>query len=139
MEGIGTPIQTFKEVEVGVILNVKPLISNVGTVNLELGIERSAATSSGERTLREVQTNIIVQNGDTAVIGGVFTSDVNNKRSGIPGLKDIPILGTLFRSDSTSKAKTELIFFISPKIIKDFSNIPKAANPLKTNSETMAE
>lgn len=129
----GGAVQTFKEVPVGVILEVKPLISNVGTVNLDLKIERSASTGNGTRTVRDVATNIIVKNGETAIIGGVFTSDVNNKRTGIPGLKDIPILGTLFRSDSVSKGKTELMFFISPKILQSFDR------PLKTQNQPEEE
>ena len=116
--GTTTVTQTFKEVEVGVNLDVKPLISSIGTVNLDLKIERSAPTPSGGRTSREIKTNIIVKSGETAVIGGVFTSDTTNRRQGIPGLKDIPILGTLFRTDSNSSQKTELMFFISPRILK---------------------
>lgn len=116
--GTTTTTQTFKEVEVGVNLDVKPLISSIGTVNLDLKIERSATAGTGTRTQREIKTNIIVKSGETAVIGGVFTSDQVNTRSGIPGLKDIPILGTLFRTDSNSSQKTELMFFISPRILK---------------------
>lgn len=116
--GTTTVTQTFREVEVGVNLDVKPLISSIGTVNLDLKIERSASTATGGRTQREIKTNIIVKSGETAVIGGVFTSDVTNRRTGIPGLKDIPVLGTLFRTDSNSTQKTELMFFISPRILK---------------------
>lgn len=119
--GTGTVTQTFREVEVGVNLEVKPLISSIGTVNLDLKIERSATTSTGGRTQREIKTNIIIKSGETAVIGGVFTSDVNTRRSGIPGLKDIPILGTLFRTDGYFSQKTELMFFISPRILKSLS------------------
>jgi type IV pilus assembly protein PilQ len=119
--GTGTVTQTFKEVDVGVTLDVKPLISSIGTVNLDLKIERSATTSTGGRTARDIKTNIIVKSGETAVIGGVFTSDVNTRRTGIPGLKDIPILGTLFRTDSYSSQKTELMFFISPRILKSLA------------------
>lgn len=117
--GTATSTQTFKDVEVGVNLTVTPLISSIGTVNLKLAIERSAATgSSGNRTSRTIKTNIIVKSGETAVIGGVFTSDVTTARQGIPGLKDLPILGTLFRTSSNSNQKAELMFFISPRILK---------------------
>lgn len=116
--GTTTVTQTFREVEVGVNLDVKPLISSIGTVNLDLKIQRSASTATGGRTQREIKTNIIVKSGETAVIGGVFTSDVTSRRQGVPGLKDIPILGTLFRTDSNSSQKTELMFFISPRILK---------------------
>lgn len=116
--GTTTVTQTFREVEVGVNLDVKPLISSIGTVNLALKIERSAVTPTGGRTNREINTNIIVKSGETAVIGGVFTSDVTNRRTGIPGLKDLPVLGTLFRTDANSSQKTELMFFISPRVLK---------------------
>ncbi|AZZ35876.1 type IV pilus secretin PilQ [Bdellovibrio sp. qaytius] len=132
--GTTTTTQTFKEVEVGVNLDVKPLISSIGTVNLDLKIERSATTATGGRTQREIKTNIIVKSGETAVIGGVFTSDVTNRRQGVPGLKDIPILGTLFRTDSNSSQKTELMFFISPRILKTLQ-----APSFKASSQDLGE
>ncbi|MES2802957.1 MAG: type IV pilus secretin PilQ [Bdellovibrionota bacterium] len=132
--GTATVTQTFREVEVGVNLDVKPLISSIGTVNLDLKIERSATTANGGRTQREIKTNIIVKSGETAVIGGVFTSDVTSSRTGIPGLKDIPILGTLFRTDSNSSQKTELMFFISPRILKTLE-----APSFKASSQDLGE
>lgn len=120
---------TFTNVPVGVSLRVKPLISNVGTVNLELNITRSAAFGdSGATTNRDVTTNIIVRSGDTAVIGGVFQSDVQANTQGVPGLKDIPVLGTLFRGQSNAKGKNELIFFISPQILKPVNDGLMKAN-----------
>ena len=115
----GSQSLTFTNVPVGVSLKVKPLISNVGTVNLDLTISRSAADgNSGATTNRDVTTNIIVRSGDTAVIGGVFQSDVTASTNGVPGLKDIPILGTLFKGQLNQKGKNELMFFISPQILK---------------------
>ena len=137
--GTQTTTQTFREVEVGVNLDVKPLISSIGTVNLDLKIERSAVTGTGGRTQREIKTNIIVKSGETAVIGGVFTSDVTNTRTGIPGLKDIPILGTLFRTDANSSQKTELMFFISPRILKSLQAPSFKASSQDLDSEGSVE
>ncbi len=120
---------TFTNVPVGVTLKVKPLISNIGTVNLALTITRSAVFgNSGATTNRDVTTNIIVRSGDTAVIGGVFQSDVQSSTQGVPGLKDIPILGTLFKGQSNTKLKNELMFFISPQILKPVNDGLMKAN-----------
>ena len=126
---------TFTNVPVGVSLRVKPFISNVGTVNLDLTITRSAAFGdSGATTNRDVTTNIIVRSGDTAVIGGVFQSDVQANTQGVPGLKDIPILGTLFKGQSNVKGKNELIFFISPQILKPVNDGLMKANAPSSQS-----
>ncbi len=103
----------------GVKLTVTPFISGLGTVNLKLFIERSAIVpNSSNTTNRDITTNIIVRSGDTAVIGGVFQADTAQSESGVPGLKDIPVLGTLFKGQSKQKSKNELMFFISPQILK---------------------
>lgn len=133
----GDQSTTFTNVPVGVSLRVRPLISNIGTVNLDLTITRSAVFgNSGATTNRDVTTNIIVRSGDTAVIGGVFQSDVTADKQGVPGLKDIPILGTLFKGQSTTKNKNELIFFISPQILKPVSDgLMKANGPSSQSNQ----
>jgi type IV pilus assembly protein PilQ len=62
---------------------------------------------------------VLVENGGTVVIGGVYTQDYTDDTQKIPLLGDIPVLGWLFKTDTVTKAKKELLVFITPKILKD--------------------
>jgi type IV pilus assembly protein PilQ len=66
-----------------------------------------------------VDTTVLVENGGTVVIGGVYTQDSTDDKTQIPLLGDIPILGWLFKTDAVTKQKKELLVFITPKILKD--------------------
>jgi len=66
---------------------------------------------------QEVKTKLLVNNGQTIVIGGIYTDTTNHNQTGIPLLKDIPLLGWLFKSNVDSVAKTELLVFITPKVV----------------------
>ncbi len=117
--GTTATAQQLSYISFGVKLEVTPLISGLGTVNLKLKLERSAIVpGSTQTTTRDIDTNIIVKSGDTAVIGGVYQADSSLDKNGVPGLKDIPVLGTLFRGQRVTKTKNELIFFLSPQILK---------------------
>jgi len=62
-------------------------------------------------------TRVMVNDGETAVIGGLIRSNETETNRGVPILMDIPLLGNLFRSTSTTKAKRELLIFVTPKIL----------------------
>lgn len=113
----GVPITETNFVDVGVKLNVTPQISNLGTVRMVIDVARTGLQPGGQTNARDMKTEVIVKSGDTTVIGGVFQSDVVVQKNGIPGLKDIPILGTLFRGQNDSQTKTELMVFVTPKIL----------------------
>ncbi|MEO0337132.1 MAG: hypothetical protein AAF202_12105, partial [Pseudomonadota bacterium] len=66
---------------------------------------------------RSATTRILVKNGQTAVIGGLFNSSETKTEDGAPGLKNIPVLGWLFKSKSVDREKNELIFFLTPRIL----------------------
>lgn len=118
-----TQTQTYQPYSFGVTLKVTPQVSNEGTVTMNMDIERSYLGSVGPGGApidkRKANSKVIVRNGQTAVIGGVFQTDVNKTNEGIPLLKDIPLLGTLFRGQNDVKSKNELIIFITPKILKN--------------------
>ena len=114
----GVTITETNFADVGVKLNVTPQISNLGTVRMIIDVARTGVQPGGTTTnARDMKTEVIVKSGDTTVIGGVFQSDVFVQKNGIPGLKDIPILGTLFRGQNDSQSKTELMVFVTPKIL----------------------
>jgi type IV pilus assembly protein PilQ len=68
---------------------------------------------------KKVETTVLVENGGTVVIGGVYTQDSTDDKTQIPLLGDIPVLGWLFKTNQITKAKKELLVFITPKILKD--------------------
>jgi type IV pilus assembly protein PilQ len=71
---------------------------------------------------KSVQTQISVNNGDTAVIGGIYEETILNDKQQVPFLGDIPLLGYLFKTTTRSSAKTELLIFLTPRIVKDTVN-----------------
>ena len=120
----GSTSQTkFKSVEAGVNLNVSPQISNIDTVRLKLNITKSVITDAvkGDISSRSATSEIILKSMQTAVIGGVFESQQNEQRSGVPGLQDMPVLGGLFRGKNELNTKSELMIFLTPKILPPLS------------------
>ena len=94
-------------------------------VRLNLRAENSAPGTGSfcqiDVNSQEVQTNVLVPDADTFVIGGLFDDSNINSTSGVPYLKDIPILGALFRDNKSQKSLGETIFFITPKIVDERS------------------
>jgi len=70
---------------------------------------------------KHIKTQILVQNGGTVVIGGIFELEETNQENKIPLLGDVPVLGNLFKSRSRASSKREMLVFITPKMISDGS------------------
>lgn len=105
-------------------LEVTPQITAEGSVVLEVMVLRQFAgaqvdseTRARPINSREAHTKVLVPNGQTAVIGGIYQSDESESESGIPGLKDIPVLGWLFKQKSQERIKNELLLFLTPRIL----------------------
>src|SRR5207253_6055891 len=80
-------------------------------------------------TTREAINEVLVGDGDTVVIGGIYTDDTSSNRAGTPFLQDIPVLGHLFKQKSDSHGTRELIFLITPRIVTNPSLIRPKTNP----------
>ena len=121
------PYQTVERREVGIKLTVKPQINEGNAVRLD--IEQEVSQINGQTSVdvtfatRQVQTSVMVGSGDTVVIGGLLNEDVQESESKVPLLADIPFLGRLFRSSTSSVSKSNLMVFIRPTIIRDDSVI----------------
>ena len=110
---------------VGTQLTIVPTINADGYVTFRLLQEVSALTSQTLEaalnapviTTREAETGGLVKNGQTVVIGGLIDEFTDIQESGVPLLKDIPILGYLFKSKSTRRVRTELAIFVTPHVI----------------------
>ncbi|ALT00055.1 type II secretion system secretin GspD [Lacimicrobium alkaliphilum] len=117
------PFQTVDRQEVGIKLKVTPQINEGNAV--QLLIEQEVSSVSGTTGVdisinkREIKTTVIVDDGGTVVLGGLIDEDIQESVSKVPLLGDIPILGHLFSSTSSSKRKRNLMVFIRPKIIRE--------------------
>jgi general secretion pathway protein D len=118
---------TVQYKDIGIILKVKPQVNDSGLVSLELSQEVSSlgenvaiagqAFASINKT--EASTNLVAQDGETIIIGGLIREDVTKSRSGIPFLSRIPILGYLFGSTINESTRNELIILLTPHVIRN--------------------
>ena len=124
----GTPqvLQTIQYRNTGVILKVKPVIHSGDQIDLDVVQEVSAAqsTSTGVSasptfTTRKVDTKLTLRNGATVMLGGLISEDNSRGNSGIPFLKDLPVVGSLFSNQSLNGARRELIVLITPYVVND--------------------
>ena len=125
VSGSGDNLTTsFAETEATLQLEVTPQVTNDGSISMEIAIAKEAfgdiPTSGGppEKAGRTVETNVLVDNGSTIVIGGIYNYEKVSSHSGIPFLKDIPLIGWFFRSPhAPQSSKNEMIIFITPRVI----------------------
>ena len=125
VETLGGGIQegAVKFLESGTILEFRPFIGKDGMVRLELRPEQSIGTIDGNgvpsKSSTQVITNVMVKDGHTIVLGGLFKEETTLGRTQVPILGDIPFLGELFKKTADSSKRTELIVLITPHIISD--------------------
>lgn len=113
---------TVQLIETGIILNVTPHITSNGKVLMQLRAERSGVAVNDPEVgvtfnTQRANSQILVDDGETAVIGGLTVQDISEVRTGIPVLKDIPYLGALFRTERTRTEKRDLLIFVTPYIV----------------------
>jgi type IV pilus assembly protein PilQ len=104
-------------------LEVTPQITPEGNVILDVDVNKDSVgqiTSAGFAIdTKHVKTQVLVENGGTVVIGGIYTQNVTEDVNKVPLLGDIPVLGYLFKNTTRQSSKTELLVFLTPKIITD--------------------
>jgi type IV pilus assembly protein PilQ len=115
----GQPIQRWYQA--GIELKVTPHINSAGDITMEISIEMSDVVPGSENqviTETRSETETLVKNGQTLVIGGFFTKTITETKTGIPLLKDIPLLGLLFGHTVSEERKREVLIFITPHIVE---------------------
>ncbi|WP_076071561.1 type II secretion system secretin GspD [Sphingomonas montana] len=128
------PFTTIERQDVGITLRVIPRILQGNVVRLEVSQEVSSLVGavSGAADLitnrRAIQTKVLADNGGTIVLGGLITDDRQNSRSQVPVLGDVPVLGNLFKSRSTSRTKRTLFVFLKPTILRDKASADTATD-----------
>jgi general secretion pathway protein D len=121
-----TPFQTIERRDVGLTLRVKPQITEGGTVRLAIFQEVSSVqeltitNASGPITnKRSLESNVLVDDGQIVVLGGLLQDSLSNGEDKVPLLGDIPMVGNLFRYETRKRSKTNLMVFLRPTVIRD--------------------
>ncbi|MHB8834691.1 MAG: type IV pilus secretin PilQ [Candidatus Methylomirabilia bacterium] len=117
--------RTVEWKDVGILLKVTPNVTSDGRVFMKVKIEKSAQgetvkTTEGEMfsiERRGAETKVLVGDGETSVIGGIFQQTDATSGDGVPGLSRLPFIGWLFKSRSSSNRRTELMIFLTPRIV----------------------
>jgi len=117
------PFQTIERKDIGLSLRVRPQISEGGTVKMTIYQETSSVfDSSGAAGIitnkRSIDTNVLVDDGQIIVLGGLIDDTLQDSVVKVPGLGDIPILGNLFKYQKRSRVKTNLMVFLRPTVIR---------------------
>jgi general secretion pathway protein D len=124
--GSVNPFQTIERKDVGLTLRVKPQISENGTVRMQIFQEVSSiapasiASATGLITnKRSIESNILVDDGSIVVLGGLLQDEYAGGQEKVPLLGDIPVVGNLFRTETRSRKKSNLMVFLRPVVVRD--------------------
>ena len=132
--GSVNPFQTVERKDVGLTLRVKPQISETGTVKLTIFQEVSSVDYTKASTIglitnkRSIESNVLVEDGSVIVLGGLLSDTFTGNKSQVPGLGDIPGLGWLFRNESRTRSKANLMVFLRPIVVRDASATEALSN-----------
>ena len=114
-------------IEASLKLEVTPQITPEGNVILEVKVNKDSLgtlTALGrEINVKEVKTQVLVENGGTVVIGGIFEQNDSTSVSKVPVLGDIPVLGNLFKTTTKDSSRTELLVFLTPRIVTEKASV----------------
>ncbi len=122
--GGANAVSTTEFVDATLSLEVTPSITPDGKIQMMLQIKNDSVgnpTPTGQFTINknEINTNVLVDNGETVVLGGIFEQMTNNTQTKVPFLGDLPYVGRLFRKDVKLDNKSELLIFVTPRIVND--------------------
>ena len=132
-------VNTVEYRSTGVQLNVTPRINAGGLVTLEISQDVSAAVNTQTSTIdsptiqqRSIVSTVSVRDGETVLLGGLIREQSGKGKSGIPILSDIPVLGALFGTTSTTGGRTELLVMITPRVVKSVKEVREITEQLRS-------
>jgi len=128
-----TPFQTVERKDVGLTLRIRPQISEGGAVRLQIyqevsNIQDSTNASGVITNKRSVESTVLVDDGQIVVIGGLIQDSVKDGLEKIPGLGDIPLIGGLFKYNTRSRSKTNLMVFLRPTLLRSAQRADALSN-----------
>ena len=139
-------IETVQYVDTGTILKVKPRINESGLITLDLDFELSRAEAvipGGPRSPPINKTTaksiVTVQSGETVIVGGLITEDKSKSTSGLPLLSQIPLVGALFGDQTFGDERTELVIFITPRLLSNDQQKREVLDELRKKMEYLEE
>ncbi len=126
------PFQTVERKDIGLSLRVRPQISEGDTVKMTIYQETSAVQDTSNpagiiTSKRSIDTNVLVDDGQIIVLGGLIEENMQDGNEKVPGLGDIPVLGGLFNYQTRKRVKTNLMVFLRPTVIRDTAQSSSAA------------
>lgn len=129
------PFQTIEREDIGLTLKVTPQINDGNTIKMDLeqevsNVNTTALTGAADITtnVRSIKTTVLVEDGQTLVLGGLIDDQFTDVEERVPLLGDIPVLGHLFRYRSTTKNKRNLMIFLHPQIMRDSETASQYSN-----------
>ena len=132
--------------DTGKILTILPQVNSQGLVNMEIRQEVSDVaastfgnTSSPSFIAREAETTVVVQSGESVILGGIIDDQVRRTRRGVPFLMDLPVLGRAFRMDTDEVARIEIIVLITPYVIRNREEARSVTEEFKGRIEGLRE
>lgn len=141
----GTDTYTYQYKDTGVSLKVTPQVNSNGLVKMEIQQE---VTDLGERDSvnnqptfmqRSIRSSIVVQSGETIVLGGLIRENKTDSKQGVPILGDMPIVGKLFSTEGETSTRTELLVLITPTAIKDQSALNKTGEEMRERMKRLMD
>ncbi|MCW5661725.1 MAG: type II secretion system secretin GspD [Burkholderiaceae bacterium] len=129
-----SPFQTIERKDVGITLRIKPQVGEGGTVRMVIFQESSSisqqvapgTSNAGPSTdKRSIESTVVVDDGSILVLGGLIEDRFTDQKSKVPLLGDIPVLGGLFRSESRTRKRTNLMVFLRPVVLRDADTASK--------------
>ena len=145
-QGQGNIINNYSREDIGITLKVKPRLSSNNKVTLEVEAEiedilpgSSAAADRPTTTKRKVTTNAIVNNGETIILGGLIKRSTGQNSSKVPILGEIPVLGSLFKSDADVDSKINVVIYLTPYIVKKSGDLQRLRDALTELEEVQVK
>jgi general secretion pathway protein D len=133
-------VNSVSYVETGVILQIVPRVNTGGLVTLDISQEVSEPLTNSSSTIdsptiseRKVQSRVVIQDGQTVGLAGLISDNTSQENSGIPWLKDVPLLGSLVSTQNNNRTRTELLVLITPHVIHDQRDARALTEDLRTS------
>ena len=151
LDAYGSPMVTFDYREVGIKLEVTPHMSRTGKIRLDVNQEIQEVTEYLDQEMagvkfsapvvsnRSVNTTVTIPDGQTLLIGGLISKRTSDQVKGIPILKDLPVIGALFRDKSTDEQKTSIFISLTPKVVNLDESVERQDSVLRPYLEDLGE